>query len=123
MKIKNFDSILNGIFSPTQDFIVDIYENDSHYLLNTYLPGIKKEAINVMYEDDILSIYLNLESFEKYRDYRKIRQESSDYCKMRSFYIPNIILQASTASYKDGVLVLNLPKSQLIKNNYIINVE
>ncbi len=122
--MRNFDNLLNNFFfSQEEDFLVNIYENEERYVVEAYLAGIRKEIINVMYNDDILSIYLNTNDDLTYGEYKKIRVEARQYVKMRSFCIPRINLEGSQATFKNGLLTLVLPKQNLVKNNYTIQVE
>ncbi len=93
-------------------FKTDIREEGDHYLLETDLPGFKKEDIKVDVEGDVLTVSAerNAEKEEKDDKGNYLRRERSYGSYSRSFDISNVNSEEIKVAYKDGVLALTLPK-------------
>ncbi|MFT3682905.1 MAG: Hsp20/alpha crystallin family protein [Ferruginibacter sp.] len=94
---------------------VNISENDECYMVEVAAPGFKKENFKLKVDDDILTIAAAAEK-ENNKDKNDrneyTRREYSYKAFSRSFMLPdNIKDDAITASYNDGILKLQLPKS------------
>ena len=105
---------------------VDIYETDDHeVVLKAELPEMKREDINLTFENGVLT----LKGERKYED--EIRKENFQRMERRygsfsrSFTLPNTVdASRISASYKDGVLTIRLPQREEVKPKQIaVNVE
>lgn len=108
MKLNQSET--EGFFSPS----VDIEESDDSYVLTADLPGVKKEDISVELDNGILTLRAqrNSESEEKKKG-QVIRRERRSGSYARSFSVGNSVSEKDIkAVFKDGTLVLNLPKPQ-----------
>jgi HSP20 family protein len=76
---------------------VDIYENDTQYLLMTDLPGVQSDELDIRYEKEHLEVRVTGES------------ERPNY--LRQFHVPDIDHENIIAKLNDGVLRLDLPKA------------
>lgn len=86
----------------------DVYENDSEYTLALDLPGIDRSALEVNLDDGRLVIRGTRAASEGSRARRAERPQGRF---VRSFSLPDVVERGSiTADYKDGVLLLHLPK-------------
>ena len=95
---------------------VNIAENDKNYEVEVVAPGFKKEDFKLKVDDDVLTISAESRSERKEDDNRKeyTRREYSYSSFTRSFHLPdNVKDDAIEASYKDGILQLELPKSKV----------
>lgn len=97
-------------------FRADIRDAGDKYILEADLPGFHKDEIQLDVKDNILTISAeHSESKEEKDDNGKyIRQERRYGSFRRSFDITGIDESTITASYKDGVLELSMPKAQQI---------
>ena len=93
-------------------FKTDIRDEGDHYLLETDLPGFKKEDIKVDVEGDVLTVSAerNAEKEEKDEKGSYLRRERSYGSYSRSFDVSNVKSEEIKVAYKDGVLALTLPK-------------
>jgi HSP20 family protein len=85
----------------------DIYETESGYQIAIDLPGVGRDAVEINLDDNRLVIRgtRSIEELEKQRNERP----SGKF--LRSFTVPNSIDQDQIgAEYKDGVLLVRLPK-------------
>ena len=93
----------------------DIEEKDNQYLLNVELPGYQKEDIHAELNNGYLTISAERTENrdEKDKEGNYIRKERySGSCK-RNFYVGDQVKEEDiNASFKDGVLILTVPKEQ-----------
>ena len=92
----------------------DIKETESGYQLAMNVPGFNKEELSMSLEDGYLTVNANhTESNEKKDENgRWIRQERYSGSYQRSFYVGNNVKEEDIhASYKDGVLAIEIPKN------------
>ncbi len=97
---------------------VDISEDSKEFLVKAELPELKKEEIKVSVENGELSISgeRKLEKEEKDKDKRYHRIERSYGSFIRSFTLPdNVSADKVSAEFKDGVLLVHLPKTEVTK--------
>jgi len=86
---------------------VDIRENDYAYYLDVEVPGVKKENIKLITNDDILTI--NIKREESNND-NYIRRERKLGSMSRSFTIREIDKDNISAKYSEGMLYICIPK-------------
>ncbi|KCZ68365.1 18 kDa heat shock protein [Clostridium sporogenes] len=102
-----FFSLMNNLQG---NFKVDLKETDEDYLVEADLPGVKKEDITVKFQNNYLTISAKRDSSIENKKENFVRQERYYGEFNRSFYINNIDENNIDASFKDGVLKINLPK-------------
>ena len=90
---------------------VDIKEKEGRYEFMVDLPGFTKEDIDVEYKDGYLEIRGKKEETKESeeQDGRFIRKERTYGSFRRSFYIGEIEQQNIAGSFKEGVLMLQVP--------------
>ncbi len=95
-------------------FKTDIRETDNEYILEADLPGFAKEDIHAEIKNGYLTIHAekSSEDGEKNGNDQYIRRERSYGSITRSFDLEGINTDGISASYKDGVLSLTLPKAE-----------
>jgi len=104
---------------------VDIYETDNALILKADLPGIDPKDVDIRIENGVL--YLKgerkFEKEEKKENYHRIERSYGAFT--RSFALPNSIdADHVKADYKDGQLILTMPKRDEAKPKAVkINVE
>lgn len=90
---------------------VNIKENEKAYYLEVAIPGVAKENLKIETKNDLLTIssVTKNESKEEKEGYRRKEFSYTSFC--RSFYLPeNIEIENINASYKDGILKVEIPK-------------
>jgi HSP20 family protein len=86
----------------------DVYEDEREYLLALDLPGINREGLDVSLDDGRLVIRGERRGQEGLHARRTERPQGRF---VRTFSLPDAVDRASiSADYKDGVLLLHLPK-------------
>ncbi len=108
-----FGRLINNFWQDSQ-LNVDIKEFDDRYEVKADLPGFKKEEIHVEYDRDILLISAKHEKTDETKDEngRYLRRERSTSSYQRQFTIKNVNEDKISATFNDGVLQLDLPKTE-----------
>ena len=104
---------LHGDSLPSQ-IKVDVKENADEFIVQADIPGAGKENIHVNIEGNVVSIRAEISQVDtQTKDDKLLRSERYYGEVSRSFQLPGDIDQtASKARYENGVLTLNLTKSQ-----------
>lgn len=95
---------------------VDISETDKNFQIKVEVPGIKREDVKISIEDNTLTIQGERKE-EKKEEGRKYHRIECSYGSFeRQFGLPpNINQENIDAVFKDGVLMLELPKKEVEK--------
>jgi len=99
---------------------VDIAEQNGGYELVADLPGLKKEDIKIEIEDNMLTLRgeKKLEEEKKDKNYRLCERYYGEF--VRTFTLPeNVDRDGIVAEFKDGVLKLEIPKTEKAKPKQI----
>ncbi len=106
-------------------FRTDILDRGDHYELQAELPGFDKDDINISVSDNYLTITAQHKQEQEEKKNSFVRKERRYGSYSRSFDISGIKAQNISASYKDGVLSLKLPKEEQKKldNGHRIEIE
>ena len=90
----------------------DIKEHDDNYELIVDLPGFNKDNINISIENGYLEISAKTTSDKEENEKGKyLRRERFEGEYKRSFYVgDNITEDEIKASFKNGILKINVPK-------------
>ncbi len=107
-----FDSFFSN-FMGNDNFQVDIKEKNNSYQVKADLPGFDKKDLDVNYDDGVLTISANRNSEVEDKDEEGnfLRRERSSQSYRRQFMLKGIDEDKIDASFKDGVLNLELPKT------------
>ncbi len=101
-----------GAWSPA----MDVSETENEILVHADLPGLSKDQIKVSLENNVLTIKGEKRQESDNKDKQFHRSERSYGSFTRSFRLPSEVAAGKiSASYKDGVLALTLPKSEAAK--------
>lgn len=100
---------------------VDLCEDKDRYVLRAELPGMKKEDIEVHVEGNTLTIAGEKRHEEHDKERRGAYRSERFFGRFqRSLTLPaQVDATRIDAQYKDGVLTLNLPKSEEAKRKQI----
>jgi HSP20 family protein len=96
---------------------VDIEEAEDKYVIKADLPGVDKKDIDVKLENGVLSIRGEKQTEkETGKGTKRHRTERFHGTFARSFTLPEAVKSDKVdASYKDGVLLLEIPKAEEAK--------
>jgi len=96
---------------------VDVEEEEDKYVIKADLPGVDKKDIDVKLENGVISIRGEKKTEkETGKGTKRHRTERFHGTFSRSFTLPDAVMEDKVdASYKDGVLLLTIPKSEEVK--------
>lgn len=109
------DEMMEDAFSWSKGTFIpelNVYENASEFEITLALPGMRKEDIAISLENNTLTISGERELKEE--EGTKYHRIESRFGKFeRTLPLPNIIDEENiSASYENGVLTVNVPKSK-----------
>jgi len=128
-----FDRAFGNFFeSPTQTQLsggwipaVDLYEDKDALTVKCELPGMKKEDIDISLHENFLTISGERKHEEQQKTGEVYRTERYEGRFSRSLSLPSkVAADKISATYKDGVLTVVLPKAEEAKPKQIqVNVK
>ncbi len=103
----------SGAFAPA----IDVSEKDDAYHIHADLPGVKKDDLDITFQDGVLTINAETSQEKKEeKEGRVIRQERRYGKFVRSMRLGDTVdADKIKADYKDGVLELVVPKAEKVK--------
>lgn len=127
MEIDRLNRMFNELFRTGENLArgwmpaVDIFTTDAHeFVIKAELPGMKREDINVTFENNVLTLR-GERKFEEETNRDNYQRGERHYGSFsRSFNIPGTVDPSRiAASYKDGVLTVRLPQREEAKPKQI----
>ncbi|MCR9251501.1 MAG: Hsp20/alpha crystallin family protein [bacterium] len=103
---------------------VDIAETDKDFELQFAVPGLKKEDISIDLEDGTLTVggERKFEETKKEKNFHSVETRYGSF--KRSFKLPeNVAADKVEASYKDGILLIQIPKTEIKKEVKTISIK
>ncbi len=131
---REFDDLMERFFGPERlDWFssrafspaVDVSESEHEIMVKAELPGIDQKDLEVSLSGDVLTIKGEKKEEKEEKGDNVHRIERSYGSFSRSFTLPcEVKMEEVEAKFKDGVLSLKLPKSEVSKKKAIpIKVE
>jgi HSP20 family molecular chaperone IbpA len=99
------------VFTPS----VDIYESDNDLVLIADMPGVSDKDLNIDLRDDILTIVADVENPEGKEEAVILREYRWGRYYRQFNLIEDVDRDKISATLKDGVLKLVMPKAQKAK--------
>jgi HSP20 family protein len=96
--------------------VVDVNEDDDGYHFQMELPGLTKDDVKISFKDDVLLVSGEKKAEQK-EDKKNYHYYERRFGKFeRAFRVnSDIIVDKIDASFKDGVLMIDLPKAEIAK--------
>jgi HSP20 family protein len=109
----------SGLFSGWTPAL-DVYDEKDNFVVKAELPGLKKEDIDINVHNGVLTISGERKHEAEKQEGQTFRSERFFGRFQRSVTLPAAVdLQKVKASYKDGVLTIDLPKAEEAKPKQI----
>ena len=123
---REIDSLFEGFFPTRQESEngngavwaprMDLSETTDAYVVNFDLPGLKKEDLEISFEDGTLSVSGERHAETTGEDRKFVRIERSYGRFYRAFSLPQAVdIDAVEARFEDGVLTIRVPKAEEVK--------
>jgi len=127
---KSFDGLMNELFNELpasfgktmrEDVLnfppVNIVEKNDNYHLQLSAPGFEKTDFNIKLDGKLLTISAEKTAEKSTENEKMIRKEFSQKSFKRSFTVDDKIdASGINAKYENGILKLDLPKKEEVKN-------
>ncbi len=111
-KDSSEDEYANAVWMP----LTDISEDENNYTLHLDLPGVKKDDVKISYADGQLNISGERKMEKESKDSKYHRMERAFGKYYRTFTLPQQIhADKIDAEFKDGQLIITVPKSEEAK--------
>lgn len=111
---KNFYNMIDDFFnqqlSTFYSFKIDVKDLGNEYVIEADLPGIKKEDIQLEYQDGNLMIVVNQSEEMNEEQEHFIHRERRMSSMRRAIHLENINHDLISAKLDQGVLVIKAPK-------------
>ena len=94
----------------------DVHESDNAFVVQLDLPGVEKDNVKVKFEDDTLVVSgeRKYESSVDEKNFHRVERVYGSFT--RSIAIPrDVDSEKISASFKNGVLEITLPKTEEVK--------
>ncbi len=112
----NPDEFFGSEFSAGWLPSMDVMETKDSFKLTLELPGMKKDDVRITYKDDTLIVEGERKQEEESKDVNYHRVERRYGKFLRSFHIPTQVKSDQIeARFKDGVLTIEVPKTEEVK--------
>lgn len=109
----------NWNFSSTDTTLpaVNVKEDNDNFMIEVAAPGMTKEDFSINYDNGRLTVGSERKNEKKNEDENFTRREFSYQSFQRSFNVPENVISGDkiSANYKDGILIITLPKREEVK--------
>ena len=104
----------------TWNLPLDVIENEDGYVIKASIPGVDAENLNVVLEDNVLTVKAEVEAEELAENEQVHIRERRTGSFNRSLRFPvDVDGDNIEANYTNGVLSLHVPKSEEVKPKQI----
>ena len=122
------DDFFNDSFLPMRSlkndtFKVDVKENDKEFLIEAELPGVKKEEVNLDYNDGRLVIQVKKDEQLNEEKENYVHRERRVSSMQRGIYLKNVKSDAIEARLEEGILKIVAPKLEIEEHKYRIEIK
>lgn len=99
---------------------INVEENDNEWIITVELPGVSKEDVKVNFQDKVLSISgeKKVEKDNEGKNYHRTERSYGKFSRSLKINTP-VISDKIDAGYKDGILIITLPKAEEAKPKLI----
>lgn len=112
---KELDALSDSLLNTTSPR-TDVVETNDHYELVAELPGFAKEEVTVQVKDGVLELTAQASAKAADPGVQWLLRERRPTSVQRSFRLPrDVDGDAIEAAFRDGLLVLTLPKKEEAK--------
>lgn len=113
--------VKNGVNpSSSGQMPIDVVETQNAYIVYAALPGASKDAVQIHYEKDLLTIKAELQAPPLPEQGRSLHKERFFGSLSRTFRLPMAVdAEQASAEFEQGVLILTLPKLESVRPRQI----
>ena len=101
-----FHQLLSGVTQSSGQIAADVIESDGQLVVRLELPGVKREDIDVQYNNQKLTVRVE----------QSTEDDESKFTMSRSFAVKQPVASDKiSASLSDGILTITMPKAEEAK--------
>lgn len=128
----DFSNMLDDFFTgswPVQrslvadTFKIDIQDNDTEYIIEAELPGVKKEDVDITLNEGRLNLSVKKEEISENKSKKYIHRERRYAQMSRSILLADANDEGIQAKLEEGVLTIKVPKKQQVDTSKRIMIE
>ena len=128
----DFSNMLDDFFTgswPVQrslaadTFKIDIQDNDTEYMIEAELPGVKKEDVEITLNEGRLNLSVKKEEISENESKKYIHRERRHAQMSRSILLADANDEGIQAKLEEGVLTIKVPKKQQVDTSKRIMIE
>lgn len=99
---------------------LDLYTTPETVVAKVALPGVKPENVDVTVGDELVTISGSAKVASDTSNAGYVHKELTHGTFSRSFWLPTAVnAEGATASFRDGLLTLTLPKTEEVKTKRV----
>lgn len=122
---ENFDKYFENFPAPVSRGglvpAIDVYDSQDAVIIETALPGVDPKHVKLSIENDVLTISGSSERKTEVDEKDYYRKEIRSGSFMRQVALPAGVKEDSAkASFKDGILKIEVPKTEKVKSKPIM---
>ena len=110
--LNEIDRELSSDSMPALSCRTDIIESGDKYILEVEMPGFEKSDISLDINGELLTISAERKAPASSAETKYIRRERRYGKFKRSFDISDVDSESISAEYKNGILIIELPKKK-----------
>lgn len=117
------DMFNDFLIRDTNNFKCDIYEKEGKYFIELDTPGLTKEDVIIECDRGYLTVGVSKNTELNEEDKNYIRRERSTKEISRSFYVGDVDTDSIKANFKNGILIIEVPKEEKLETKRTIQIE
>ena len=122
---ENFDKYFENFPAPVSRSglvpAIDVYDSQDAVIIETVLPGVDPKHVKLSIENDVLTISGTSERKTEVDEKDYYRKEIRSGSFMRQVALPAGVKEdAAKASFKDGIIKIEVPKTEKVKSKPIM---
>ena len=125
--LPSLDNIFDSFMEDTNldTMKCDVYEKDGIFHIEAEIPGVDKNNIQIECDYGYLTITATKNEEKEEKDEKKnfIRRERFSGKTVRRFYVGEVNEDDIKANFKDGILLITLPKEAKKETKKLINID
>ena len=118
-----FDDFFSTSRTYKGDLKIDVQNMEKEYFIEVDVPGIKKEEIEIHFENERLEISINKELSNESENENYIHRERCYESLTRGIYLKDVDPKNFKAKLEDGVLKITAQKQEDKINKFMIDIE
>lgn len=118
-----FDDFFSSSRTQSSNLKIDVQDFETEYIIEADVPGIKKEELQIHFENERLQISIYKEESDENENDNYIHRERYVESLNRSVYLKDVDPKQFKASLEDGVLKIVAQKQKDKINKYMIEID